>query len=66
MYQVEIGDSGNYRNATPAEVRAINGHIDDYPRCDGSEMRDDTDQTLWRMKPQLWCKDDRVKVKVER
>jgi hypothetical protein len=64
IYQVQIGESGNYRKATPDEVGAINAHIGDYPRCDGSEMRDDADQTLLGMKPQLWCKDDRVKVTV--
>jgi hypothetical protein len=63
MYQVEIGETGNHRKATPDEVRAINRHIGDYPRCDGSEMRDDDDQSMG-LRPQLWCKDDRVRVTV--
>jgi hypothetical protein len=63
MYKIEIGDTGNFREATDAEVKAIRGHLVDYPRCDGTQMQDDNDQTMG-LRPRLRCKDCRVKVTV--
>jgi hypothetical protein len=64
MYLVEIGESGRLRQATADEVRGILQHLVDYPRCDGTQIRDDADQTMWRLDPLLRCTDCRVKVKV--
>jgi hypothetical protein len=52
------------RPATPAEVEAILQHLVDYPRCDGTEIVDDHDQTLWMMRRQLRCVDCGVKFTV--
>jgi hypothetical protein len=53
------------RPATHAEAEAIQQHLVDYPRCDGTEIVDDHDQTLWTMRRQLRCLDCRVKFTVQ-
>ncbi len=64
MFLIEIGESGNYRNARVPEDRAIRKHIQEYPKCNGSEMRDYGDQTLWLITPRLRCMYCRVNVTV--
>jgi hypothetical protein len=63
-FEIEVGDTGEVREATEAEVEAIREHLVDYPECKGRKMRDDSDQTLPLAKPRLKCMDCRVKVTV--
>jgi hypothetical protein len=54
----------NSRPVTAVEAAAIQQHIDDYPRCNGTQVVDDNDRTLLGMKRQLRCLDCRVKFTV--
>jgi hypothetical protein len=59
-YLIGIRRSGTLRPAKESEVRGIDAHRADYPKCNGNQVRDD-DQTLWGA-AYLWCWDceDRV------
>ncbi len=52
-YMIEIRRTGILRPANIGEVRGIDAHRADYPKCRGTRVRDD-DQTLWGA-PYLWC-----------
>ena len=52
-YMIEIRRTGILRTADKGEVRGIDAHRADYPKCRGTRVRDD-DQTLWGA-PYLWC-----------
>ena len=52
-YMVEIRRTRTFRAAKEGEVRGIDAHRTDYPKCHGTQVRDD-DQTLWGA-PYLWC-----------
>jgi hypothetical protein len=56
MYWIEIDETGNFRRAEESEVRGINKHRGDRPKCKGIRMRDGR-QTLGTAKPYLWCWD---------
>jgi hypothetical protein len=68
MYEIEVEETGKPRPAEEDEVRGINAHREDYPRCDGTQVvdRGAQDQTLMIARPRLWCRDCRVKVPVPR
>jgi hypothetical protein len=59
-YLIRIRRFGTLRPAKDGEVRGIDAHRADYPKCNGTQVRDD-DQMLWGA-PYLWCWDceDRV------
>ena len=52
-YMIEIRRTRTFRAAKEGEVRGIDAHRTDYPKCHGIQVRDD-DQTLWGA-PYLWC-----------
>ena len=52
-YMIEIRRTRTFRAAKEGEVRGIDAHRTDYPKCHGTQVRDD-DQTLWGA-PYLWC-----------
>jgi hypothetical protein len=54
-YLIGIRRSGTLRPAKEGEVRGIDAHRADYPKCKGTQVRDDN-QTLWGA-PYLWCWD---------
>lgn len=64
MFLIEIGESSNYRPARVPEDEAIREHIQEYPKCNGSEIRDYGDKTLLILTPRLRCMYCRVNVKV--
>jgi hypothetical protein len=45
-YLIGIRRSGSLRPAKESEVRGIDAHRADYPKCNGTQVQDD-DQTLW-------------------
>ena len=59
-YLIGTRRSSILRPAKEGEMRGIDAHRADYPKCNGTRVRDD-DQTLWG-EPYLWCWDceDRV------
>ena len=63
MYMIEIRITGTFRPATDDEAAGIDAHREDYPRCDGSQIRDDEDRTVPTSRPYFWCKDDEVRVR---
>lgn len=52
-YLIGTRRSGILRPAKEGEMRGIDAHRADYPKCNGTQVRDD-DQTLWG-EPYLWC-----------
>lgn len=56
MYKIEIGDTGNFREATDAEVKAIRGHLVDYPRCDGTQIQEGARQNTGTLVCSEWRK----------
>ena len=59
MYLIEVDQSRTFRPATADEVKGIDRHRDDYPGCDGSQIRDDGSYTTARMNKRLRCVDCR-------
>jgi hypothetical protein len=53
MYMIGIRRTRAFRPAKESEVRGIDAHRVDFPKCNGAQVRDD-DQTLWGA-PYLWC-----------
>jgi hypothetical protein len=55
MYQIENGATGTFRRATADEERAIVQHREQFSNCDGTQIRDNGDQTLPFARPKLRC-----------
>ena len=52
-YLIGSRRSGILRPAKEGEVRGIDAHRADNPKCNGTQVRDDK-ETLWGA-PYLWC-----------
>lgn len=56
-FEIEIGDTGEVREATEAEAEAIQEHLDENPKCRGRKIRDDGVNTTLGARPRLRCTD---------
>jgi hypothetical protein len=59
---VRDGPTGRRRPAKDYEDHDISAHLADYPKCDGSLIVDNHDQTTMTARPYLYCEGCDVKV----
>ncbi|HZS22956.1 MAG TPA: hypothetical protein VFA63_18455 [Pseudonocardiaceae bacterium] len=64
-YKIEVRNTGEYRDATDAEVEAIDEHIEDYPQCQGKKIQDDDPDYTVLATRLLRCRACGVRVKVK-
>jgi DNA-directed RNA polymerase subunit RPC12/RpoP len=64
-YKIEVRNTGEYRDATDAEVEAIDEHIEDYPQCQGKKIQDDDPGYTVLATRLLRCRACGVRVKVK-
>ncbi len=64
-WRVSRADTGVYRDATDAEVEAIDEHIEDYPQCQGKKIQDDDPDYTVLATRLLRCRACGVRVKVK-